>query len=204
MSTRTEILRAASRIVAKQGLSGATTRAICDAAAITAPTLYHHFGDKKGLIDALLADAFAKFLASKRTVETSKDPVENLRRHWDNYVEFGTENPELYGVIYAPVEKGALPAAGREATRLLLMLIGEIALAGRLAKSLNEAAQMFAATIHGVTALRIARPDMPWTPQFATDMREMVLREIVLPASAAGRRMSMEDLLRSVDLILGA
>jgi AcrR family transcriptional regulator len=53
--TRQRILQAAARIFAEQGYTGATTRAIATAAGVNEVTLFRHFGDKKNLMMAVLA-----------------------------------------------------------------------------------------------------------------------------------------------------
>lgn len=48
------------------GQDGLTTRAVCEAAGVRAPTLYHHFGDKGGLERALIQRGMAEFMERKR------------------------------------------------------------------------------------------------------------------------------------------
>jgi AcrR family transcriptional regulator len=52
--TRGRILRAALRQFADCGYAGASVQAIVDAARVTKPTLYYHFGNKAGLYQALI------------------------------------------------------------------------------------------------------------------------------------------------------
>jgi AcrR family transcriptional regulator len=47
--TRQRLLQAAARIFAEKGYSGATTRAIAEAAGLSELTLFRHFGSKKNL-----------------------------------------------------------------------------------------------------------------------------------------------------------
>src|SRR6266487_3400488 len=66
MTVRTRILEAAAGLLAES--TDASTRAVCDAAGVTAPTLYHYFGDKEGLLTAVVDFGWAAFLQTKRTV----------------------------------------------------------------------------------------------------------------------------------------
>src|SRR5688572_21130700 len=52
--TRGRILRAALRQFADRGYEGAAVQAIVNAARVTKPTLYYHFGSKAGLYQALI------------------------------------------------------------------------------------------------------------------------------------------------------
>ena len=45
----------------------------------TAPTIYHHFGDKQGLIDAVAAARIETVLARVRRVRRREDPLDTLR-----------------------------------------------------------------------------------------------------------------------------
>ena len=58
MTVKTRILEAASELLARS--------ADADISGVTAPTLYHHFGDKEGLLAAVVDFGWATFLESKR------------------------------------------------------------------------------------------------------------------------------------------
>jgi AcrR family transcriptional regulator len=44
-----------------------STRAICERAGVQAPTLYHHFGNKQALLDAVITHGFNRFLAVRKS-----------------------------------------------------------------------------------------------------------------------------------------
>jgi AcrR family transcriptional regulator len=58
LPTRTRLLAAAERVFARDGLDGATTRAIAREAAVNEVTLFRHFGSKERLIEAVMGRAF--------------------------------------------------------------------------------------------------------------------------------------------------
>jgi AcrR family transcriptional regulator len=58
---RERILDAASELMSERGFSGATIAAICDQAEVMPPTLYWHFGDKEGLVAAVMERAAARW-----------------------------------------------------------------------------------------------------------------------------------------------
>ena len=60
---KTRLLRAAAELLANSDGSPVSTRQITKLAGVTAPTLYHHFGDKEGLFDAVVAAGFERLLA---------------------------------------------------------------------------------------------------------------------------------------------
>lgn len=79
-----------------------STRAVCEAAQVGAPALYRHFGDKEGLLSAVVDHGFERYLATKRERDETTDPVEDLRRGWDTHVEFAVRNPNLYRLMNSP------------------------------------------------------------------------------------------------------
>jgi len=56
--TRQLLLAAAARVFARDGLGGATTRAIARAAGVNEVTLFRHFGTKEHLLEAVVGSAF--------------------------------------------------------------------------------------------------------------------------------------------------
>ncbi|UPG89439.1 TetR family transcriptional regulator [Luteibacter aegosomaticola] len=99
MSAKEKILTAAVGLLEEQGVDGLTTRAVCEAAGVTAPTLYHHFGDKNGLVRAIVNEGVAEFMAMKRALRVTNDPLADLRRGWDGWITFGLERPTLFRLM---------------------------------------------------------------------------------------------------------
>jgi AcrR family transcriptional regulator len=173
---RDRILRAAARLIAESGGEPVSTRAVCAAAGVGAPTLYHHFGDKQGLFDAVAARGFEEYLASKRAMARSGDPVEDLRHGWDVHVEFGLTNPAYYTLMYGT--RRDTPAV-QEAYAILLGLVDAVARAGRLRVPVETAAQMAQAAGVGVVLFLIANGDDGGDLSART--REAVLAAVTVP-----------------------
>ncbi len=57
--TRHKILAAARQLMAHKGFKGATTRLIAEEAGVNEVTIFRHFGNKDGLIQAMLEDVTA-------------------------------------------------------------------------------------------------------------------------------------------------
>jgi AcrR family transcriptional regulator len=152
--TRDRILQAAARLLAESGGAPVSTRAVCAAAGVGAPTLYHHFGDKDGLLDAVVGYGFERYLAEKRTRTSTGDPVEDLRLGWDVHVEFGLAQPAFYALMYGAGRRAG--PASEEAHRILLGTTEKVARAGRLRVPVKTAAYMIRAACMGVTLTLIA------------------------------------------------
>ena len=120
MTVRTRILETAAGLLAQSADADVSTRAICDAAGVTAPTLYHHFGDKDGLLAAVVDFGWAAFLETKLAVAAvvHDHVADDVRAGWDNHLEFARENPSFYKLMWSPAV-AANSAAVREAYQML-------------------------------------------------------------------------------------
>ncbi len=156
--TRARLLDVAEALLDRAGpahVDRVTTRALCQAAGVKAPTLYHHFGDKKGLLAALVARTSEAFLATKATVVPTDDPVEDLRRGWDTWVDFALAHPALF--VLAMGDPRAAPAAMAAAHGRLRDILARAEVVGRLALPLPLATEVVWAASQGVTALLARR-----------------------------------------------
>lgn len=77
-STRERLLSAAARVFARDGLEGATTRAIAQEAGVNEVTLFRHFKSKDRLLAAVVGNNFGPSGATQ-AVEIPQ-PTGNLRR----------------------------------------------------------------------------------------------------------------------------
>ncbi len=144
-TTRDRVLEAATRLLDEGGPEAMSTRAVCAAAQVQAPTIYRLFGDKQGLLDAVTELRFAEYLASKTDGPPSDDPVADLRRGWDRHVEFGLAHPSVYTAMYGGVRPGGCPAAVQRGEEILEGTVGRIAAAGRLRLDVRTATTMVSA-----------------------------------------------------------
>jgi AcrR family transcriptional regulator len=63
---KTRLLNAAAQLLADSDGAPVSTRQITEMAGVTAPTLYHHFGDKEGLLTAVLDAGYEEYVAGER------------------------------------------------------------------------------------------------------------------------------------------
>jgi AcrR family transcriptional regulator len=159
--TRAQLVEVAARLLATQGQDAVTTRSVALAAGVQAPTIYRLFGDKSGLLDAVVEHGFASYLASKAPVAAAADPVEGLRAGWELHVGFGLANPELFRLMHTALDTPggqALAAAGAE---VLQARVRRVAEAGRLRVTERRAVELIRASGTGVvfTLISQAPPD---------------------------------------------
>ena len=93
--TATRILTIASDWLDQNPGQQLTTRVVCALAGVTAPTLYHHFGDKDGLLQAVAERQLLSFFQRKRHQPETDDPQADLLRGWDQWLEFARQHRAL-------------------------------------------------------------------------------------------------------------
>ncbi|MFE3178611.1 TetR/AcrR family transcriptional regulator [Amycolatopsis sp. NPDC059090] len=161
--TRTRLLDAAAEQVAATPGEDISLRAICAQAGVKMPTLYHFFGSKQGLLDAVVERGFDLYLAEKGAHEPSGDPIQDLRDGWDAHVAFGIANPGFYTLMYGQVHPGHAPAAQERPSAMLRALTKAAADQGRLTVPPDQAAAHILVANIGVTLRQIilAEEDRP-------------------------------------------
>ena len=190
MTAKTRILEAASELLAHSADADISTRAACEAAGVTAPTLYHHFGDKEGLLAAIVDFGWAAFLESKReTAAVVHAHIgDDIRAGWDNHIEFARENPNFYKLMWSPAVS-ADSAAFREAFQMLYHRLELGASRGQLRVSVETAARMVMSATTGAALSLISQSDLYGDPTFVTQLREAVIAAVtVAPPAATGKR----------------
>lgn len=124
---RSDLLRHALRLFTEHGYDGIGVQQIVEAAGVTKPTLYHHFGSKLGLLEALLADRLAGLdTALAQAAKYDHDLTLTLTRLARVTFIFAREQPALHRLArmlsHAPPrsEAGAVmaPTRARQLARL--------------------------------------------------------------------------------------
>jgi AcrR family transcriptional regulator len=160
---RRAILDAAQEILVAEGYDQFSMRKLAGRCGYTAPTIYHHFGDKLGLIDTLLELRTSELVHEMRTVPLGPEPLENVRALFAAFAHWGLANPTHYELLTAARQSDAEPiASGEEARELFDGPIRELDSQGRLPDGFEMARQAFWALLHGLVSLQRTRPDVEW------------------------------------------
>ncbi|MEV0645940.1 TetR/AcrR family transcriptional regulator [Phytomonospora sp. NPDC050363] len=181
--TRERILHASAELLADGG-AAFSTRAVCEAAGVGAPTLYHHFGDKQGLLDTTAEYGFERYLAVKRANTPSADPIADLREGWDAHIAFGLAYPAFYQLMYGGVRPGNRPAAAAEGHRILLSILDRAEAAGLLRLPAAQAADMVHAAGVGVVFALVNTVEDERDPALADRTRDAVLAAVTTRGAA--------------------
>jgi AcrR family transcriptional regulator len=97
MDNRSNILDQSLQLFAARGYEAVGVQEICEAAGVTKPTLYHYFGSKRGLLDALLETQFSLLNQVIQEAATYQHDVpSSLQRVAAAYFQFALANKDFY------------------------------------------------------------------------------------------------------------
>ena len=172
---RDELLDAATRLLDAGGRDAALTlRGVAREAGVAAPSVYAHFPDLDALVLELIRRHMADLAGRVRGAVAVADGARTaLRAAAHAYVAWGLERPGPYTVVFegralrqlSRDEELALTAGEDLLADLVALLQAVPATAG--ARSDADAARAALAVwsgLHGVVALRTAKPAYPWPP----------------------------------------
>jgi AcrR family transcriptional regulator len=183
--TRAQLVEVAAELLASQGPAAVTTRSVALAAGVQAPTIYRLFGDKNGLLDAVVQHGFASYLARKPSLDAQGDPVDSLRAGWELHVGFGLANPELFRLMYTALrtpDGRAIAAAGIGVLRARVHRVAE---AGRLRVTERRAVDLITAAGVGVVFRLINQAEDERDDSLADTAWQSVCATILTDASTA-------------------
>lgn len=160
---RDALIAAALEVVAADGVSALSLRALARRVGVSPMAPYHHFADRAALLAAVAESGFRRLYAEKLEALAASDgtPEAALIAGTRAYVAFVLDNPALYRLMKSPeladrrpwpglVEAAALPSVR------LAELIGALARAGRLtAMPADEAGRTLWAFAHGLGLLAL-------------------------------------------------
>ena len=165
---RDEILDAATELLLETGHAKAVSiRSVAERVRVTPPSIYLHFKDKDALLDAVCARYFEKLdKEMQRAVVGQTTALDVLRALGLAYVRFALQTPELYRI--ATMGEGR-PGSDVDVTlnssAFAHMRAGVEAMMDDGIYTRDDptrvALELWAAA-HGVAALLIAKPYLPW------------------------------------------
>ena len=102
---RDRILEAARRCFAGDGFRNATIIDVAKAAGVSRPLVYKYFGDKDGLIDAVLQATFDEWSGLNASLlavspdDSTSDPARAIERKFAAAIEFVRERPVFRAIL---------------------------------------------------------------------------------------------------------
>jgi AcrR family transcriptional regulator len=181
---REAMLKAAERMLERDGITGLTLRAAAREAGVSHAAPKNHFGDIKGLLSELAAVGFARFGAALvADVREDAAPQAQLAAIGRGYVAFARQNPGLFLLMFRgerlDFRRPALRSAADAAFGVLARAVGAPQ-EGRL--TLAQAADITAAwsLAHGFALLMLDGRLKPLIARMADGTDEMALLGAIL------------------------
>lgn len=102
-TTRTELIDAAIRLLADQGVAALVLRRVASEAHVSTMCVYSRFGDKVGLLNAVYTAGFERLNLALSSVEQRRDPARQVVDLGLAYRRFAVANPALYALMFERV-----------------------------------------------------------------------------------------------------
>ncbi len=182
--TRAQLVEVAAELLTTGGPEAVTTRSVALAAGVQAPTIYRLFGDKSGLLDAVVEHGFASYVARKQ-LDADADPVESLRAGWELHVGFGLANPELFRLMHTALRAPEGRAVAATGTGVLQARVHRVAEAGRLRVTERRAVDLASSAGTGVVFTLIGQAEDERDGTLADTAWESVCAAILTDAGTA-------------------
>lgn len=127
--TRATLLATARRVFTEHGYADTSMDDLTAQAKLTRGALYHHFGDKKGLLAAVVAQIDAETDQRLQAIsDTAEDAWEGFRRRCRAYLEMALE-PEIQRIVLRDARAvlgGASPDSQRHCIESMRRLIEKL------------------------------------------------------------------------------
>lgn len=150
--TRATLLATARKVFSERGYADASMDDLTAQAGLTRGALYHHFGDKKGLLEAVVAQIDAEMDERLKAIsDTAEDAWEGFRSRCRAYLEMALE-PEIQRIVLRDARSvlgGASPDSQRHCVESMQRLIEKLIEQGLVTKADPQA---LASLIYGSLA----------------------------------------------------
>ena len=106
-----EILEAAWRLVRAEGLAGLSLRDLAREVGMQAQSLYSYFDSKNAIYDAMYAQGCREYVELEAGLVLTGQPLPDLKTVMRFFVEFCTEHPVRYQLLFQRTIPGFAPSA---------------------------------------------------------------------------------------------
>jgi len=165
MDTRAALLSAATRLFSTHGYDAVGVQDIVEAVGVTKPSLYHHFGSKHGLIEALIEERHAALMARLRPAAGyAHDLTGTLLALLSAYLDAAADDPAFFRLwmtlLVAPPEHECFALASlryRDQLELIEQVFDEAtADHGNMRGRARRYAYTFIALVNAIAALQLS------------------------------------------------
>lgn len=180
-----DLLKAAMRLLSTLGREGATSRAICAEVGVTAPTMYHHYGDLAGLHKAAIDETYLQVAEAYRRGAKEKGPLQGLRNGWAAFNHFAHEEPQMCRIVIQQILAGEPPASIADTLSTVADDLKILYADGTLTVAPQTAVQLlWMGTLGSVCFTASEGTDQTDYPSLQRSMTEMMLQALFKDAAS--------------------
>lgn len=150
--SRVRLLEAASELIREKGPNGASVRAICEAAGVHPPTLYHYFSDLNGLYSAVMESVCAAYADSNPPDEVVQ-PTARILDVWDTMMRTARKHPGIIDLMNNQLVNGHIPHLMQIHYRQLITSFKQLSKDNKMRVKPRVAAHMYWASAQGMASL---------------------------------------------------
>lgn len=160
-NARTRTLDAAARLLGSEGPAGLSVRAIAAEAGLSTMGIYHYFGGKDGIVEALYVDGFQGLEDALAEVPRTDDPLIDIQELSLAYAAYARHRPTYYEIMFSRPVPGFQPspaslARAMRSWRALADTFERAEQEGLLTLPAADAALLIWSSGHGLLMLQLA------------------------------------------------
>jgi AcrR family transcriptional regulator len=162
---RRTILEATQSLIEQSGGAGFSIRSLVDRCGYSAPTVYYYFGDKPGLLEAVLEERLQDLVEALRRAPLRDEPVAATRDLILIFARWGIDNPVYYDLNtrLREEDRRSQSRSGQMAADLMSKPLDPLVESGAISEAdLELMRQSIWACVHGLISLPAVRPDLEW------------------------------------------
>ncbi len=160
LTTQEKILRAAARLLEREGAASVSMRRVADAVGITPMAIYRHFPNREALLKHISDAAFTAIAEDWQAQASHPDLMHRLRQTMANYLDYALQHPHLFDHSFSVRREDArqFPEGFRDRQSPTLTVMADLLVEGMREGLLREAdpwdvAMTLWAQGHGLIAL---------------------------------------------------
>jgi AcrR family transcriptional regulator len=106
-ATQERIAEEALSLLEAEGESAVSMRRVANAVGITPMAIYHHFEDRRALLNAIVDREFQKYLGSIQAVPLRGSYAVQLTNCMDSYIDYAFAHPRIFDYVFSEPRPGA-------------------------------------------------------------------------------------------------
>ncbi|MGO4378077.1 TetR/AcrR family transcriptional regulator [Pseudoduganella sp. RAF53_2] len=101
LTTQDKILRAARKLLEKEGAAAVSMRRVAEAVGITPMAIYRHFANREALLKRISDDAFTEVAQNWLQRAQHPDLMHALLHSMENYLDYALQHPHLFDYSFS-------------------------------------------------------------------------------------------------------